>query len=156
MGRSARSQGTANSNSIELGGARKEPEENLWTAVLSKAADDALYTTDYREALLSINWFETGGRDFRNVCQYAGRDHEYVSKKMLKQVKERKRKIKEWEDGIRMRIEGGMARKMALWSLQKRGKGRVKGRKHKGGYHSGGPRIQVQSTGTTVTHLHKL
>jgi len=41
MGRSARSQGTANSNSIELGGARKEPEENLWTAVLSKAADDA-------------------------------------------------------------------------------------------------------------------
>ena len=144
MGRLAR--GPANSNSIELGGARKEPEENLWTAVLSKAADDALYTTDFREALLSINWFETGGRDFRNVCQYAGRDHAYVFKKISKQVKERKQKIKEWEDGIRMRIEGGMGRKMALWSLQKRGKGREKGRKHKGGYHSGGPRIQIQHT----------
>jgi len=90
MGRLAR--GPANSNSIELGGARKEPEENLWTAVLSKAADDALYTTDFREALLSINWFETGGRDFRNVCQYAGRDHAYVFKKISKQVKERKQK----------------------------------------------------------------
>ena len=139
MGRLAR--GPANSNSIELGGARKEPEENLWTAVLSKAADDALYTTDFREALLSINWFETGGRDFRNVCQLAGRDHAYVFKKISKQVKERKQKIKEWEDNIKQRIEDGMARKMALWSLQKRGKGRERGRKHKGGYHSAGPRI---------------
>tara|TARA_R100001163_G_scaffold3367_1_gene5002 strand:+ start:507 stop:965 length:459 start_codon:yes stop_codon:yes gene_type:complete len=140
MGRSSQRQGTANSNAIHLTGARKEPEELLWTAVLSKAADDALYTSDYREALLSINWFETGGRDFRSVCQYAGRDHNYVSRKMLEQVKERRRKIKEWEDGIRQRIDGGMARKMAYWSLQKRGKGRAKGRKHKGGYHSAGPR----------------
>jgi len=139
MGRST--QGPANSNAIELNGARKEPEENLWTAVLTKAADDALFTTDYREALLSINWFETGGRDFRNVCQLAGRDHAYVFKKISKQVKERKQKIKEWEDGIKQRIEEGMARKTALWSLQKRGKGRAKGRKHKGGYHSAGPRI---------------
>ena len=85
MGRSSQRQGTANSNAIHLTGARKEPEELLWTAVLSKAADDALYTSDYREALLSINWFETSGRDFRSVCQYAGRDHNYVSRKMLEQ-----------------------------------------------------------------------
>ena len=152
MGRSARNQGTANSNAIQLHGTRKEPEELLWNAVLSKAADDALFTTDYREALLSINWFETGGRDFRNVCQYAGRDHEYVSKKILKQVRERKRKINEWEEGIRNRIAGGMARKMALWSLQKRGKGREKGRKHKGGYHSAGPR-KINGTYANQTNL---
>ena len=152
MGRSARSQGTANSNSIELGRTRKEPEQNLWTAVLSKAADDALYTTDYREALLSINWFETGGRDFRNVCQLAGRDHAYVFKKISKQVKERRIKIEEWQEGIRRKIEGGMARKMALWSLQKRGKGRAKGRKHKGGYHSGGPR-KINDTYANQTNL---
>ena len=152
MGRSSHRQGTANSNAINLTGARKEPEELLWTAVLSKAADDALYTSDYREALLSINWFETGGRDFRNVCQYAGRNHEYVSKKILGKVRERKRKIKEWEDGIRQRIESGMARKMAYWSLQKRGKGRVKGRKHKGGYHSAGPR-KVNGTYATARDL---
>ena len=152
MGRSARNQGTANSNAIQLHGTRKEPEELLWNAVLSKAADDALFTTDYREALLSINWFETGGRDFRNVCQYAGRDHEYVSKKILKQVRERKRKINEWEEGIRNRIAGGRARKMALWSLQKRGKGREKGRKQKGGYHSAGPR-KINGTYANQTNL---
>jgi hypothetical protein len=147
-----RSRGTANSNAIQLQGRRKEPEELLWIAVLSKAADDALFTTDYREALLAINWFESEGRDFRYVCQLANRDHNYVLKKILKLVQERKRKIKEWEDGIRQRIDDGMARKAAIWSLQKRGKGRVKGRKHKGGYHSAGPR-KINGTYASQTHL---
>ena len=147
-----KSRGTANSNAIQLQGRRKEPEELLWIAVLSKAADDALFTTDYREALLAINWFEGEGRDFRYVCHLANRDHNYVLRKILKLVKERKRKIKEWEDGIRQRIDGGMARKAAIWSLQKRGKGRVKGRKHKGGYHSAGPR-KITGTYARATHL---
>ena len=136
-----KSRGTANSNAIQLQGRRKEPEELLWIAVLSKAADDALFTTDYREALLAINWFEGEGRDFRYVCHLANRDPNYVLRKILRLVQERKRKIKEWEDGIRQKIEYGMARKAAIWSLQKRGKGRVKGRKHKVGYHRGGPRV---------------
>ena len=147
-----RSRGTANSNAIQLQGRRKEPEELLWIAVLSKAADDALFTTDYREALLAINWFEGEGRDFRYVCHLANRDHNYVLRKILKLVQERKRKIKEWEDGIRQRIDDGMARKAAIWSLQKRGKGRVKGRKHKGGYHSAGPR-KINGTYARQTHL---
>jgi len=83
-----KSKGTANSNAIQLHGRRKEPEELLWIAVLSKAADDALFTTDYREALLAINWFEGEGRDFRYVCQLANRDHLYVLKKILKLVNE--------------------------------------------------------------------
>ena len=148
-----KSRGTANSNAIQLQGRRKEPEELLWIAVLSKAADDALFTTDYREALLAINWFEGEGRDFRHVCQLANRDHNYVLRKILKLIQERKRKIKEWEDGIRQKIEYGMARKAAIWSLQKRGKGRVKGRKHKGGYHSGGPRIKIQPTEAKIIYL---
>tara|TARA_B100000029_G_scaffold17914_1_gene18220 strand:- start:1432 stop:1881 length:450 start_codon:yes stop_codon:yes gene_type:complete len=147
-----RSRGTANSNAIQLQGRRKEPEELLWIAVLSKAADDALFTTDYREALLAINWFEGEGRDFRYVCHLANRDHNYVLRKILKLVQERKRKIKEWEDGIRQRIDDGMARKAAIWSLQKRGKGRVKGRKHKGGYHSAGPR-KINGTYASQTNL---
>ena len=147
-----RSRGSANSNAIQLQGRRKEPEELLWIAVLSKAADDALFTTDYREALLAINWFEGEGRDFGYVCQLANRDHNYVLRKILKLVQERKRKIKEWEDGIRQRIDDGMARKAAIWSLQKRGKGRVKGRKHKGGYHSAGPR-KINGTYSSQTHL---
>jgi len=147
-----KSRGTANSNAIQLQGRRKEPEELLWIAVLSKAADDALFTTDYREALLAINWFEGEGRDFRYVCHLANRDHYYVLRKILKLVQERKRKIKEWEDGIRQRIDDGMARKAAIWSLQKRGKGRVKGRKHKGGYHSAGPR-KISGTYARTSHL---
>ena len=147
-----KSKGTANSNAIQLHGRRKEPEELLWIAVLSKAADDALFTTDYREALLAINWFEGEGRDFRYVCQLANRDHLYVLKKILKLVNERKRKIKEWEDGIRNRIAEGMSKKWALWSLQKRGKGREKGRKHKGGYHSAGPR-KINGTDASQTNL---
>tara|TARA_A100001515_G_scaffold140009_1_gene135228 strand:+ start:100 stop:549 length:450 start_codon:yes stop_codon:yes gene_type:complete len=147
-----RSRGTANSNALQLQGRRKEPEELLWIAVLSKAADDALFTTDYREALLAINWFEGEGRDFRYVCHLANRDHNYVLRKILKLVQERKRKIKEWEDGIRQRIDDGMARKAAIWSLQKRGKGRVKGRKHKGGYHSAGPR-KINGTYASQTNL---
>tara|TARA_R100001086_G_scaffold241063_1_gene167726 strand:+ start:523 stop:972 length:450 start_codon:yes stop_codon:yes gene_type:complete len=147
-----KSRGTANSNAIQLQGRRKEPEELLWIAVLSKAADDALFTTDYREALLAINWFEGEGRDFRYVCHLANRDHYYVLRKILKLVQERKRKIKEWEDGIRQRIDDGMARKNAIWSLQKRGKGRVKGRKHKGGYHSAGPR-KISGTYARTSHL---
>ena len=148
-----KSRGTANSNAIQLQGRRKEPEELLWIAVLSKAADDALFTTDYREALLAINWFEGEGRDFRYVCHLANRDPNYVLRKILRLVQERKRKIKEWEDGIRQRIDDGMARKAAIWSLQKRGKGRVKGRKHKGGYHSGGPIVKIQPTEAKIIYL---
>ena len=40
-----KSRGTANSNAIQLQGRGKDPEELLWIAVLSKAADDALFTT---------------------------------------------------------------------------------------------------------------
>jgi len=135
MGRSTfRSQGTANSNALEIFGTRKEPEDLLWSAVLSKAADDALYSSDFREAMLAIGWFEGEGRDFRYVCQLAGRDPNYVLKKILKQVIERKRKIKEWEDSIKEKLAFGMARKSAILSLKNKIGGKL-GRKHKGGYH---------------------
>ena len=71
MGRS-RSRGTANSNAIQLFGDRKEPEELLWTAVLAKALDDAIYTSDYDEALSAISWIEGEGKDFRFVCGLVG------------------------------------------------------------------------------------
>ena len=73
MGRS-RSQGTANSNAIQLFGDRKDPEELLWTAVLAKALDDDIYSSDYDEALNAISWIEGEGKDFRFVCGLAGRD----------------------------------------------------------------------------------
>ena len=134
MGRS-RSQGPANSNAIQLFGDRKDPEELLWTAVLAKAVDDAIYTSDYDEALSAINWIEGGGRDFRFVCNLAGRDSNYVIKKLLTQILSRKKKIEEWKESIKKNIENGMAKKNAILATKNKVGGAI-GRKHKGGYHS--------------------
>jgi len=134
MGRS-RSQGPANSNAIQLFGDRKDPEELLWTAVLAKAVDDAIYTSDYDEALSAINWIEGGGRDFRFVCHLAGRDSSYVVKKLLTQILSRKKKIEEWKESIKKNIENGMAKKNAILATKNKVGGAI-GRKHKGGYHS--------------------
>ena len=60
----------------------KGPEHDLWTCVLSKAAHDALYCTDWRESRMAISWFKTGGFNFRTVCEYAGRDPQYVHRVM--------------------------------------------------------------------------
>ena len=130
-----RSQGTANNNAIEIFGDRKEPEELLWTAVLAKAVDDAIYTSDYDEALSAINWIEGGGRDFRFVCHLAGRDSSYVVKKLLTQILSRKKKIEEWKESIKKNIENGMAKKNAILATKNKVGGAI-GRKHKGGYHS--------------------
>ena len=134
MGRS-RSQGPANSNAIQLFGDRKDPEELLWTAVLAKAVDDAIYTSDYDEALNAISWIEGEGRDFRFVCHLAGRDSKYIVKKLLHKILERKRKIEDWKARIKKKIENGMAKKNAILATKNKVGGAI-GRKHKGGYHS--------------------
>jgi hypothetical protein len=131
-----RSQGTANSNAVEIYGDRKEPEELLWIAVLAKAVDDAIYTSDYNEALNAISWIEGEGRDFRFVCHLAGRDSKYIVKKLLHKILERKRKIEEWRESIRKKIANGMAMKNAILAAKQKVGGTI-GRKHKGGYHSG-------------------
>ena len=45
-----RSQATANSNAIELFGRKKEPEQNLWIAVIAKALDDALVSKRFKRS----------------------------------------------------------------------------------------------------------
>ena len=134
MGRS-RSRGTANSNAIQLFGDRKEPEELLWTAVLAKALDDAIYTSDYDEALSAISWIEGEGKDFRFVCGLVGRDPKYVVKKVLHKILERKKMIEDWKARIKANIENGMAKKNAILATKNKVGGTI-GRKHKGGYHS--------------------
>lgn len=104
MGRS-RSQGTANSNALEFFGTLKEPEQNLWTAVLAKAADDAVYSSDYDSALSAISWFESGCKDFRLVCHLAGRSHEYVYDKIKNVILKRKQKIKEHKEHVKRQME---------------------------------------------------
>ena len=69
---------------------------DLWVTVLSKAAHDALYCTDWRESRLAISWFKTGGSNFRKVCEYAGREPEYVYRRMELPIKRREKEMNEW------------------------------------------------------------
>ena len=75
----------ANNDVIHLIEQNKEPEQKLWIAVLAKAFDDAFYTTDERAALEALSWIKHGS-DFNYVCGLAGRDPNYVRKRMLDKV----------------------------------------------------------------------
>jgi len=68
-------------------------EHDLWVTVLSKAAHDAIYCTDRRESLSAISWFKAAGFNFRIVCEYAGRDPEYVHKVMQLPIKRREKEM---------------------------------------------------------------
>ena len=81
-----------NSDVIHLVEQNKEPEQKLWIAVLAKAFDDAFYSTDNRAALEALSWIRHG-IDFNYVCGLAGRNPEYVRKKMLNKVIEREASI---------------------------------------------------------------
>ena len=81
-----------NNDIIHLVEQNKEPEQKLWIAVLAKAFDDAFYCTDQRAALEALSWIRHG-MDFNYVCQLAGRDPNYVRKKMLDKVINREAQI---------------------------------------------------------------
>ena len=70
------------------------PEHDLWTCVLSKAAHDAIHCTDWRESRAAIAWFKAGRKDFKEVCQYAGRDPSYVHKVMELPIKRREQEMR--------------------------------------------------------------
>ena len=77
-----------NNDVIHLVDRNKEPEQKLWIAVLAKAFDDAFYSADERSALDALSWIKHGS-NFNYVCGLAGRDPNYVRKKMLNKVIER-------------------------------------------------------------------
>ena len=82
----------ANNDVIHLIEQNKEPEQKLWIAVLAKAFDDAFYSTDKRAALEALSWIRHG-LDFNYVCQLAGRNTNYVRKRMLDKVINREAQI---------------------------------------------------------------
>jgi hypothetical protein len=75
----------ANNDVIHLIEQNKEPEQKLWIAVLAKAFDDAFCSTDNTAALEALGWIKHG-IDFNYVCGLAGRDPNYVRKRMLDKV----------------------------------------------------------------------
>ena len=70
----------------------KEPEQKLWIGVLAKAFDDAFYCTDDNIAIDALRWIKHG-LDFNYVCQLAGRDPNYVRRRMLDKVIDREAEI---------------------------------------------------------------
>tara|TARA_R100000008_G_C3428733_1_gene88550 strand:- start:67 stop:483 length:417 start_codon:yes stop_codon:yes gene_type:complete len=81
-----------NNDVIHLIEQNKEPEQKLWVAVLAKAFDDAFYCTDDNAAMDALRWIRHG-LDFNYVCHLAGRNPNYVRKKMLDKVIEREAAI---------------------------------------------------------------
>ena len=133
-----KSQATANSNAIELFGRKKEPEQNLWIAVIAKALDDALYQNDLREAQIAIVWLQGCSKNFKYVCHLAGYDWQYVYQKIIKKVNKRDQEIKDYIKGIRDLQTTGLQKKwhMIRFSrLSVMSGGRAKGVPRKGGTH---------------------
>jgi hypothetical protein len=81
------------------------PEHYLWTSVLSKAAHDAMYASDWRESKKAIAWFKGKGIGFRKVCEFAGRDPHYVYTKMIQPIAEREKHMTAIKNGARIYVE---------------------------------------------------
>ena len=114
-----------NNDAIHLIEQNKEPEQKLWIAVLAKAFDDAFYSTDNRAALAALSWIRHG-IDFNYVCGLAGRNPEYVRKKMLNKVIEREasilmehKKIKQGVDNV-IKLKNKIAQEKILAPKRKR------------------------------------
>ena len=65
------------------------PEHYRWISVLSKAAHDALYSSDWFESRQAISWFKSQRSDFKKVCELAGRDPNYVYTHIIKKITKR-------------------------------------------------------------------
>ena len=84
----------------------KTPEQELWISVLSKAAHDAIYTSDWLEARNAIAWFKSKSLDFHEVCELAGFNPRYVYWRMLKPIANRENHMEYVKTGNRFYIKG--------------------------------------------------
>jgi hypothetical protein len=62
------------------------PEKDLWISVLSRAALDVVRAPSRLEHDQACSFFLKGGRHFRNICEMAGRNPDYVQEKMRKYI----------------------------------------------------------------------
>ena len=84
---------SANHDAITMQQRTKEPEENLWTAVLTRAAQDVFSSSDWQATQAAIAWFKSKSRDFRDVCELAGRNPQYVYSKIMPKINNREQYI---------------------------------------------------------------
>ena len=73
---------------IDIAGDRiKEPEEHLFIAILWQAAHDAFSKhVDRIERDSARNFFMKKSERFKEICECAGRDPQYVHEKIRKQI----------------------------------------------------------------------
>ena len=89
MGRSTNHFASWVGNPHTIGGQNSPPEERLFVAVLSQAVHDVfsnhvekLDKQQAKEFLTQNTWH------FKKICEFAGRDPEYVIRKMKKRMQE--------------------------------------------------------------------
>ena len=89
MGRSVNSFSSWVGNPHTIGGRNSTPEERLFVAVLSQAVHDVFSRhvdkfdrEQAKEFLTQNNWH------FKMICEFAGRDPNYVTRKMKKRMQE--------------------------------------------------------------------
>jgi len=71
-----------------LGGTnlKMEPEQKLFVAVLTQAVHDAFKTADKLDKDSARSWLLGNSRDFRHICEFAGRDPAYVRERIKNKV----------------------------------------------------------------------
>ena len=99
------------------------PEHYLWTSVLSKAAHDAIYSSDWREAKLAMAWFKGLSHNFKEVCHFAGKDPWYVHQKMLLPIAKREKFMEMTRNGQRYYVKEPPRPKVVQHRSHYRGKG---------------------------------
>ena len=86
----------------------RTPEQDLWISVLSKAAHDAVYTSDWFESRKAIVWFKTNRSDFKKVCTFAGFNSDYVYWKMISPITQREKHMHCVRTGNRYYVENNI------------------------------------------------
>ena len=66
------------------------PEKDLWVSVLSRAALDVVRNSDPLERDQACSFFMRGDKHFREICEMAGRNPDYVQAKMRKFILRKK------------------------------------------------------------------
>ena len=117
--------GSANHDAITMQQRTKEPEENLWTAVLTRAVQDVFSTSDWIATRGAIAWFKNHSKDFKDVCELAGRNPQYVYAKMISKINQREKYI----DTLKERRPYAKGMSPLILINQKGKRGRTKGTK---------------------------
>ena len=115
--------GSANHDAITMQQRTREPEEQLWTAVLTRAVQDVFSTSDWLATRGAIAWFKNKGKDFKDVCELAGRNPQYVYAKMISKINQREKYI----DTLKERRPYAKGMSPLILRNQKGKKGRTKG-----------------------------